>query len=120
MPKTKTNALRAIRVEPGREPVETSLSGADTLAALQAEVGGLIELVPLSDEVDAYVNEEGLMLRLPPNRVLMTPWAPRPVVGNIIVVAHNDAGETIGLTEAQAQTWVARIADFPRVRAVSR
>ena len=35
------------------------------------------------------------------NRPLMTPYGPRPFVGTAIVVAHDDEGETIGLSDVQ-------------------
>lgn len=43
----------------------------DTLESLQKMVGGYIEVVyPFDDPVGLIVNEEGKILKLPPNRVL--------------------------------------------------
>lgn len=91
--------IRAVRITPGAEPEVVEIE--DTLEAMQAEVGGFIECLGLGDRVDAMVNEEGPLHELPFNRLMMTPYGPRPVVGNIIVVAHDREGETVGLSDAQ-------------------
>lgn len=40
----------------------------NTLEVFQAIVGGLIQAVPLEANVDIICNEEGKLMRLPPNR----------------------------------------------------
>ena len=52
-------------------------------------------------KVDAMVNKEGLREELPFNRYLVAPYGPRPFVGTAIVVAHDDEGETVGLSDVQ-------------------
>lgn len=103
--------LRAIRVSVGKKPEVVEISG--DLKSLQSEVGGLIALVSLDAEVDAFVNDEGLLERLPFNRVLPTEYGKVPVVGNVIVVSHDDEGETAGLTEAQVAKWLPVLAAAP-------
>jgi hypothetical protein len=80
---------------------------ADSLEILQNAVGGLIELVRLEHQLDAYINEEGLLLRLPPNPVgtamceLLADGYVQPVlVGPIVFVGEDDA-ETVSLTGGQ-------------------
>jgi hypothetical protein len=104
--------IKAIRVEPGMDPVAVEIE--DGLSSLQSEVGGYIALVSLDERVDAYVNDEGLLDGLPFNRVLPTPYGKVPVVGNIIVVSHDNEGETTGLTDAQVSDWLQRLADAPQ------
>lgn len=100
--------IRAIRIEVGSNPEVVFIeSGLDSL---QSEVGGLIEAVSLDPKTDAYVNEEGLLHGLPFNRHLPTTYGGGrmvPVVGNVIIVSHDEEGETVGLTEQQAKDWLA-------------
>jgi hypothetical protein len=80
---------------------------ADSLEILQNAVGGLIDLVRLEHHLDAYVNDEGLILRLPPNPVgtamceLLADGYVQPVlVGPIVFVGEYD-DETASLTGGQ-------------------
>jgi len=91
--------IRAVRIAPNATPIVVEIE--NTLEAMQAEVGGYIECLGLGGKVDAMVNEEGLIKNLPFNRHMMTPYGPRPFVGTAIVVAHDDEGETIGLSDVQ-------------------
>lgn len=69
----------------------------NTLEALQAEVGGYIETVRLSEEILAIVNEEGWLMNLPKNRHL------NGIAGPVVLV-RNVAGdpEFHGLTDSDA------------------
>lgn len=62
----------------------------NTLEAKQAIVGGLIEVVSLTPELDIIINEEGKLRGLPINRMWLSEEG-EPIdilVGNIIVVRH--------------------------------
>lgn len=93
--------FNAIVKHPGENARSVTLEG-DTLAELQRCVGGLIEgvYIPDFDEqgISCYANEEGLIFGLEPNVRL----AGQPIVGPIVFVGHNEEGETVSLTEAQA------------------
>ena len=101
--------IRVVVAEPGKPAeVREIPSGGD---ALRAIVGGWLESLPLWDgEHDIWINEEGKLLELPPNRMVRAPgcngeaW---DIVGALVVTAHNDEGETTSLSPAAA----ARIAD---------
>ncbi|MBT8227590.1 MAG: DUF3846 domain-containing protein [Dactylosporangium sp.] len=80
---------------------------ADSLEILQNAVGGLIDLVRLEHHLDAYVNDEGLLLRLPPNPVgtamcqlLADGYVQALLVGPIVFVGEYD-DETVSLTGGQ-------------------
>ena len=65
------NQYRVVYVEPGKPAVEKKIG--TKLEDLQAEVGGLIECITLSDtgsEVTLVCNDEGKLLGLPLNRPL--------------------------------------------------
>lgn len=67
-----------------------------SLKSMQTLVGGLIEAVHVSDELDMMVNEEGLLLNLEPNFRLGS----QPIVGNVFFTRHDDEGNPVSLTEA--------------------
>lgn len=64
--------MRVLIVEPGKAPRAKEL--ADSLEAMQAVVGGLIQAVyPFEEPVALVCNEEGKLMGLPPNRMLRDP-----------------------------------------------
>ena len=56
-----------------------------SLHEAQELVGGLVELVRLSDGDQMLVNEEGLILGLPHNK-MASEVANRPIVGNVLIL----------------------------------
>ena len=60
--------IKCLVVEPGEKPTVKVIE--NTLEAKQEIVGGLIELVQLSDTADLICNEEGKLIGLPANRML--------------------------------------------------
>lgn len=57
--------MKAIRKHPGEAPEPIDIE--NTLAALQAEVGGYIEAMTVSKDAAVICNEEGRILGLPHN-----------------------------------------------------
>ena len=93
--------IKAIMVEPNKRPCVVDLN--DDLDSLQKAVSigapeqGLIEFVYLEDNVSILCNEEGKLIGLEPNRRL----GDDILCGVFYVVAENDDGELVSLTEAQ-------------------
>ena len=93
--------IKAIMVEPNKRPCVVDLN--DDLDSLQKAVSigapeqGLIEFVYLEDNVSILCNEEGKIIGLEPNRRL----GDDILCGVFYVVAENDDGELVSLTEAQ-------------------
>lgn len=100
--------MNYIVLHPGHQPevIEAEKIG---LADLQHHVGGLItsayvhELEELG--ITVFANDEGLLQRLQPNIAWMVQAynGPQPMVlvGGLVFCAHDDEGETIGLTDGQ-------------------
>ena len=71
-------------------------------------VGGYLEAAPISIRgdrsytIDCFVDEEGLLKRLPVNARLLA-MDPTPFVGNAVFAAHDADGETVGLTSNDAK-----------------
>ena len=91
------------------------------LADLQAAVGGWIEAIPTDPLVTMWVNEEGKLHKLPPNRLAMDVWLRWDIhrcqlvggdwiAGNCVVTGGVGAdGETLDLPD-EARRWVLRVA----------
>lgn len=81
-----------------------------TLELMQELVGRLIEHYTVSEDVDMWMNDCGKLLGLQENIAIgIARDGVREVVdivsGDIFFSAHNDEGDSIGLTEEQI-TWV--------------
>lgn len=90
---------------PQEKPVLHEMEGRKVgYETLREGVGGYIECVRKEiggDEVDVWVNEEGLLLGLEPNY-----WDEelgQPLNGPVIVCRADKDGDSIGLTKAQAE-----------------
>ena len=91
--------VRIVRKRVGQQPEVAEIPvGMD---AMQAEVGGLIEPVRLTENVAIYVNEEGILLGLPMNTVLRNSEgrAVFSLVGDLFVGANDEEGDSRSLTD---------------------
>lgn len=71
------------------------------LDGMQGAVGGYIELFAKTpDGVDWWCNETGRIDGLPLNRIVLDGF---DIHGPILVTASDDEGETVGLTDDQAE-----------------
>lgn len=81
----------------------------NSLECLQGIVGGLIEIPPISSElnkrnIDMVINEEGKLLGLKTSALLIekeTEEVLDVIKGNIIFTSHDEEGNTISLNEEQ-------------------
>ena len=102
--------MKAITKKPGEKPETIEIEG-DSLKALQGLVGGYITTfyVPVGegsfDEkgITSWANDEGLMI----GQELNILAAGQPIVGPVVFTGHDDEGDTVGLTDAQAETVLA-------------
>ena len=78
--------MRCLIIKPGLRPYIADIP--NELENLQAAVGGYIETVRLSDTAALLVNEEGKLLGLPLNRVILDKRGQLrdTLVGNILIV----------------------------------
>jgi hypothetical protein len=81
----------------------------NTLKAKQTFVGGLIQVVPINEEIDLICNEEGKLSRLLPNRALYMENATDDepydfICGNCLCVRHNNEGEFTSIHEDDVKT----------------
>ena len=97
--------VKALMIEPNKKPcvveLMTDLDSLQKAVSIGAPEQGLIEFVYLEDNVSLLLNEEGKLIGLEPNRRLGNDI----LVGVVYVVAENDEGELISLTEAQQERY---------------
>ena len=71
----KQKAIEVLMVEPGKEPkivkLDNTLDGLQKAVSIGASYQGLIEILPLGDDVCILCNEEGKLIGLEPNRRLL-------------------------------------------------
>jgi hypothetical protein len=105
--------LRIIACRLGEAPkVEEMEPG---LKPMQDFVGGYIEAVRLTGQyggagVDLYCDEEFLLKSYAPNRLIRNDLA---IHGDFFISAHDEEGETVGLTEAECAEWLAKAQAWP-------
>lgn len=92
--------IKGLLVKPYKAPEIIEFS--EEYGELQKLVEGYIEMPYLFDDVDIVINEEGKLIGLEPNVYIYDDNdLVDVIVGNIVVVGHNDEGETISLTDEQ-------------------
>lgn len=97
----KEKTIKTLMVAPGKHPevvdLENDLDSMQKAVSVGAPEQGLIEFVYLEDNISILCNEEGKLIGLEPNRRL----GDDILCGVFYVVAENDDGELVSLTEAQ-------------------
>lgn len=83
--------IKVLKVEPMKHPEEVTLN--NTLRALQAAVGGLIEIINLEDDVYLLCNEEGKLIDLLGNRRV----GDDIIVGTFYICGGNEEGDLCSL-----------------------
>lgn len=96
--------IRALIVEPDKEPYEVNLENG--LKPRQKIVGGLIEYCYLLDDdsIAIICNDEGKILGLPYNREI----GYDVICGNFIIVGDNGSGVDLSLTDEQINKYKER------------
>ena len=103
----KESMLKVVKVEVGEPPRVKEIL--NELAALQAEVGGLIECVYLEDGCLAIINEEGKINGMEPNRRIGNDI----ICGPFFLCGDTPDGEFTSLNEEQIQKYTQQFSDVP-------
>lgn len=70
----------------GSQTIITPINGKEfSLGEIQNFVDGYVEIIQLGKSKKMYVNEEGLLAKLPMNEVASN-LAGQPIVGNVLVI----------------------------------
>lgn len=93
--------MRAMKIEPGK-PIEI-IDVKNKLRALQLQVGGYIETVPLSEDSVMIVDEEGMLKQYPHND-LASYISRRHIYGTALIVGVD--GEEFDDVPDQYYVWL--------------
>ena len=101
----KEKQVKALMIEPYKHPrvveLESDLDSLQKAVSIGAPEQGLIEFVCLEDNVSILCNEEGKLIGLTPNR-----WLGEDILcGVFYVVAENDEGDLMSLTQEQQERY---------------
>jgi hypothetical protein len=100
---------RAVIIRTTGERAVVGFNKGDSYDLLSKTVGGLIELVRLTEHnADMWVNEEGKYSGLTQNPIATALWADMYgttdlIMGNVIITADDGEGETVGLSNDQVK-----------------
>ena len=101
----KEKEITVLKVEPMKEAViaclKNDLDSLQKAVSIGASEQGLIEFVWLEDNVSILCNEEGKLIGLEANRRL----GDDILCGVFYIVAENDEGELISLTDLQQERY---------------
>lgn len=87
--------IRVLVFPVGEEPYDKLLTEDKTLDGLQELVGGYIECIRLKPGVDLWINDEGRINGMPPNR-----WVSGTAIHGVMVLARStDEGSTVSVTD---------------------
>lgn len=103
----KENKIKVVKMDVGKAPEVKNID--NTLAALQVEVGGLIECVYLDDGCLAVVNEEGKLNGMEPNRRLGSDI----ICGPFFICGDSEDGEFVSLDDKQVEEYIQMFSDVP-------
>jgi hypothetical protein len=108
------NKIKVIVCKVGHDPIVETV---DTdLKTMQSLVGGYIECLQLDGSenrgIDLWCNEEGRISALPPNRKVFDQF----IHGDFFIAAHDDEGETVGLTEREIVRWMHFVKTWPAAK----
>jgi len=101
-----TTSIRSVKINPTETisvlDVNEASIGADIIAAIGCR---MFDVVGLEDEIDLFVDDEGLIngstLNLPATVLAHRLGRPTVIFGTAIAVSVTGDGETVGLTDAQ-------------------
>ena len=101
----KEKQVKALMIEPYKHPcvveLECDLDSLQKAVSIVAPEQGLIEFVYLEDNVSILCNEQGKLVGLTPNR-----WLGKDILcGVFYIVAENDEGELMSLTDEQQERY---------------
>ena len=94
------NWINIVVKKVGELPYIASYENDFELGDMQSLIGGYVECVRITDEIDMWVNEEGALRSLPLNLFLSNGTHTLDgIVGNVFFASHDDEGNVIGLNE---------------------
>lgn len=91
--------LRVIKFPVGSDPFAIDID--HSLEGLQAEVGGTVQTLGMPEQFVLCCNENGKLLKLPPNRMMQMHGVMDVIRGDFFITHLGGEGEFTSLTPAQ-------------------
>lgn len=104
-----TEKVLVVVVEPKKRPYKKIIN--NDLEAFKSIVGGWLEHISIGERsngsrIGIYLNEEGKLIGLEPNRAIIGKKGGDMIVGTFFVTAHNLQGDTVSLTDQEAAQYI--------------
>lgn len=104
-----TEEVLVVVVEPKKRPYKKIIK--NDLETFKSIVGGWIEHIsikerPNGSRIGIYLNEEGKLIGLEPNRMIIGKRGGDMFVGTFFITAHNLQGDTVSLTDQEAAEYI--------------
>ncbi|WP_104131604.1 DUF3846 domain-containing protein [Cryobacterium sp. M91] len=101
-----TTTIRSVKINPTETITTLNLTPSSIGAGISAAIGcSMFDVVGLTDSIDLFVDDEGLIngspLNLPATVLAHLLGSPTVIFGTAIAVSVTPDGETIGLTDSQ-------------------
>lgn len=102
-----SSTIKVLKIEVGQPPIIKEIQ--NDLDGLQAEVGGLIQVIGLEDDCLLVCNDEGKLNGMKPNR-----WFYDDIIcGPFFICGDSMEDDFISLTSEQTEIYAERFADSP-------
>jgi hypothetical protein len=102
-----SNTIKVLKIDVGQPPVIKEIQ--NNLDGLQAEVGGLIQVIGLEDDCLLVCNDEGKLNGMKPNR-----WFYDDIIcGPFFICGDSMEGDFISITSEQAEKYAKQFVDSP-------
>lgn len=107
----KSDTMQVVIVEPMKKPYKKTIP--NTLEAMQEVVKGNIEIVTFGKtekggSLAITVNEEGKLINMPMNRIILGKNGSDVLVGTFFITAYNMQGDNISLSDAECEKLIKR------------
>jgi hypothetical protein len=103
--------IQVVVVEPNKKPYKMEIE--NTLESMQEIVKGYIEIVPFGKtekggSLAITLNEEGKLVNLPMNRIIVGRGGSDILVGTFFITAYNMQGDNISLKDIECEHLIKR------------
>lgn len=109
--------VQVLAVPVGKEPRQVTIESTSLADAYSLVNGGPLEMVPLTDKIYMWCNEEGKLTGLPVNFIMVGEGGSiDPVVGDVFFSTDDGNGEIDSITDEQAEFLIDMLQRTPSAR----
>lgn len=106
-----SDVIQVVVVEPMKNPYKRTIP--NKLESMQELVGGYIEIIRIGNtetggEIAITLNEEGKLINLPMNRIIIGKGGSDVLVGTFFITGYNMQGDNISLNDEECEKLIKR------------